>query len=42
MRKRNEPKMAHFPNTSNFTGILENWKWSWSTLSNFSIFREIP
>ena len=42
MRKRNEPKMAHFPNTSISTGILENWKVSWSTLSNFSIFWEIP
>ena len=42
MRKRNEPKIAHFPNTSISIGILENWKVSLSTLSNFSIFWEIP
>jgi len=42
MRKHNEPKMAHFPNTSISTGILNYLKVSWSTLSNNSIFREIP
>jgi len=42
MTKRNEPKMAHFTNTSISTRILNYLKVSWSTLSNNSIFQEIP
>jgi len=52
VRKHNEPKMANFPNTSISTGILNYyfitliqllyWKVSWLTLSNNSIFQEIP